>query len=93
MKLARRSRKIGRKDVIEISRAQHEAGYKLKIHFNDGATRTIDFEPFLKSSRNPMIRAFLGRRRFAAFSIQDGDLMWGDYELCFPIADLYENRI
>jgi len=93
MKLARRSRKIGRKDVIEVVRAQLESGYKLKIRFSDGAMHTIDFEPFLKSSRNPMIRAFLDRKRFASFSIRDGDLMWGDYELCFPIADLYEKRI
>ncbi|MGD0463836.1 MAG: DUF2442 domain-containing protein [Tepidisphaeraceae bacterium] len=93
MKLARRSRKIGKNDVIEVVRAQRESGYRLKIHFSDGARRIIDFGPFLKSSRNPMIRAFLDQGRFAGFTIRDGDLMWGDYELCFPIADLYENRI
>jgi hypothetical protein len=93
MKLARRPRKIAKGSVIEVVRAQRKSGYKLKIHFTDGATRTVDFEPFLKSSHNPMIRAFLDSRRFAAFTVKDGDLMWGDYELCFPIADLYENRI
>jgi Protein of unknown function (DUF2442) len=93
MKLVRRSRKIRKNDVVEAVRVQHETGYKLKILFSDGATRKIDFEPFLKSSRNPMIRAFLDRKRFAGFTIKDGDLMWGDYELCFPIADIYENRI
>jgi hypothetical protein len=55
--------------------------------------RTVDFEPFLKFSRNPTIRAFLDRKRFTDFAVKDGDLMWGDYELCFPIIDLYENRI
>ncbi len=36
---------------------------------------------------------FLDRARFAEFAVRDGDLIWGDYDLCFPIADLYENRI
>jgi hypothetical protein len=40
-----------------------------------------------------MIRAYLDPDRFAQFAIRDGDLMWGDYELCFPVADLYENTI
>ncbi|HEX4055816.1 MAG TPA: DUF2442 domain-containing protein [Tepidisphaeraceae bacterium] len=74
-------------------RAKHVSDYKLKVYFSDGATRTIDFEPFLKSSQNPMIRAFLDRARFAEFAVRDGDLMWGEYDLCFPIADLYENKV
>jgi len=27
------------------------------------------------------------------FKIEFGDLVWHDYELCFPIIDLYENVV
>ena len=79
--------------VIEILRVEHMSGYKLKLYFSDGAERVIDFEPFLRKSRNPMIRAYLDPEKFANFTLDHGDLMWDDYSLCFPIADLYEGNI
>ncbi len=27
------------------------------------------------------------------FRVEHGDLVWGDYDLCFPIADLYHGHI
>jgi hypothetical protein len=93
MKLAQRKTKLTKNSIIQIVSAQAAAGYKLKIRFSDGTSRSVDFQPFLVSSSNPLIRAFLDRKRFAEFAVRDGDLMWGDYEICFPIADLYEGRI
>jgi hypothetical protein len=29
----------------------------------------------------------------AVFTLRDGDLDWNDYELCFPIADIYEGHL
>ena len=79
--------------VINIVRAEQVSGYKLKLYFSDGAERVIDFEPFLRGSRNPMINEYLDPKKFANFKLEYGDLIWDDYGLCFPIADLYENRI
>ena len=79
--------------VIAIVRAEQVADYKLKLSFSDGAERGIDFEPFLRRSRNPRIRAYLDPQKFANFTLEYGNLMWDDYGLCFPIADLYENNI
>lgn len=79
--------------VIDIVRAERVSGYKLKLCFSDGVERIIDFEPFLRGSRNPMIRAYLDPKKFANFKLEYGELVWDDYGLCFPIADLYENRI
>ena len=79
--------------VIDIVRAEHLSDYRLKLCFSDGVERVIDFEPFLRQSRNPMIRAYLDPKRFSNFLLADGDLMWDDFGLCFPIADLYEGRI
>ena len=29
----------------------------------------------------------------ASFRIENGELVWGDYALCFPMTDLYRNCI
>jgi hypothetical protein len=59
----------------------------------EGRERLIDFEPFLKASRNPAIRAYLDPEKFSHFRLEYGDLIWDDYGLCFPIADLYEGHV
>ena len=79
--------------VIDIVRAEQVGAYQLKLHFSDGTLRLVDFEPFLRQSRNPLIRVYLDPARFAAFRVQEGDLVWDDYGLCFPVADLYENAL
>jgi hypothetical protein len=81
------------KDVINVVDVKHVGGYKLRLRFSDGKESRVDFEPFLAKSLNPMIRAYLRPGLFKAFSIEYGDLVWNDYDLCFPIADLYEGRI
>jgi hypothetical protein len=30
---------------------------------------------------------------FSTFRIEYGELVWGDYDLCFPVIDLYRNRL
>ena len=79
--------------VIDLIRAEHISGYKLRLLFSDGAERLVDFEGFLRRSHNPLIQAYLDPVKFAGFRIEDGQLVWDDFGLCFPIADLYENRV
>lgn len=81
------------KGAINIIGAQHIGGYRLRLRFDDGKENEIDFESFLSKSLNPMIRAYLKPALFKSFSIKYGDLIWNDYDLCFPIIDLYEGRI
>jgi len=76
-----------------VETAEHAGDFTLRLAFNDGTVRTIDFGPFLRQSRNPLIQAYLDPIAFSKFAVKDGDLIWGDYDLCFPIADLYEGRI
>ena len=80
-------------EVLEITNTEHLSRYTLKLEFSDGTERVIDFEPFLKASRNPAIRAYLDPEKFSHFRLEYGDLVWDDYDLCFPIADLYEGEI
>ncbi len=79
--------------TINITTVEQVGDYALRLAFDDGTTQTVDFKPFLSLSRHPDIRAYLDPARFAAFRIEHGELVWGDYDLCFPIADLYQNRL
>jgi hypothetical protein len=73
-----------------ITDATPSGGYRLKITFSDGHVSDVDFEPFLRASKHPDIRKFLERERFDTYRIECGNLVWGDYELCFPLESLYE---
>ncbi|MFA6014919.1 MAG: hypothetical protein WC742_07600 [Gallionellaceae bacterium] len=79
--------------TLNIMTAEQVGDFLLCITFDDGVTQTVDFKPFLSFSRHPDIRAYLEPARFASFRIEYGELVWGDYDLCFPIADLYLNRL
>jgi hypothetical protein len=84
---------ISEEKVILINKIRHLSGHKLQLLFNDGVEQTVDFAPFLSNSLNPLIRKYLKPEQFQQFELDDGDLQWNDYDLCFPIADLYENNI
>ncbi len=84
---------INEGQVVKIERAKHLEAHKLKLSFNDGTEQIIDFGPFLSSSLNPLIRKYLSREEFMKYELDDGDLEWNDYDLCFSIADLYENNV
>ena len=40
-----------------------------------------------------MIRIYLELKNFKHFTLEYGDIFGNDYDLSFPIADLYESRI
>ncbi|MGZ8218094.1 DUF2442 domain-containing protein [Methylomagnum sp.] len=79
--------------VIDIENAKYVGDYRLELSFSDGITRVVDFSSFLGRSSHPDIRKYLNKELFSQFTIENGDLMWGDYDLCFPIADLYDGTI
>lgn len=77
---------------VAIEQAQYDGEYKIRLVFNDEKIQVIDFHNFIVSSYNPNILKYKDLELFQQFSITDGDLEWNDYDLCFPIADLYENK-
>ncbi len=79
--------------VINVEKVKYLNGYKLKLFFNDGVEKIIDFNPFLSNSLNPLINKYLDLKEFQKYKLDSGDLVWNDYDLCFPVADLYENNI
>ena len=79
--------------IINIVSAEPAGDLCLRLRFDDGTEQVVDFKPFLSRSVHPDIRAYLDPERFAAFRIQFGELVWGDYDLCFPVIDLYRNQL
>ncbi len=79
--------------AINIIKAIPVGEYRLQLTFDDGAQQTVDFKPFLTHARHPDIRAYLDMAKFSSFRIEYGELVWGDYELCFPMIDLYRNEL
>ncbi len=84
---------IADNEIIEIISAKYLENYQISLQFNNGKKRIVDFEPFLQKSTNPWIRRYLDPDLFRNFNVKHGDLMWNDYDLCFPIAGLYEGSI
>ena len=79
--------------IINIIEAEQVGDYCIRLRFDDGVKQTIDFKVFLLNSCHPDIRTFLEPSRFASFRLAYGELVWGDYEMCFPMIDLYRNQI
>jgi hypothetical protein len=79
--------------VISINSAEYLGNYRIKLFFSDGMEKEVDFGDFLKNAKNQMARKYLDKKLFSQFKIEYGDIIWNDYELCFPIWDLYEGKI
>jgi len=67
--------------------------YRIKFSFSDGIEKVIDFNDFLKNARNTMTNKYLDKQLFKKYTIVYGDIIWNDYEMCFPIWDLHEGSI
>ena len=78
---------------IEINRVDYITEYRLRLYFSDGKVQDVDFKNFINHSTNPQIAKYKNLDLFKSFQLTYGDLEWNDFDLCFPIADLYENNI
>jgi hypothetical protein len=79
--------------TIEIVKANYLRDYTIGLEFSDGIVQVIDFEHFLSSAANNMTKKYLDKSLFKNFNIQYGDIVWNDYELCFPIWDLHQGKL
>lgn len=79
--------------VISIEKAEYKGNYRISFRFSDGSEKSVDFSNFLNNAKNPMTRKYLDEGLFQSFTIEYGDIVWNDYEMCFPIWDLHEGEI
>ena len=78
---------------LKIDSAKYLTDYVIRIKFNDGKEKIVDFKPFLSKSLHPSIKKYLDGKKFSNFSLIDGNLNWNDYDLIFPLSDLYNGQI
>ena len=80
-------------EPITINYAKYIGDYAIRVKFSDGTERLVDFKPFLLHSHHPSIKKYLNEEIFKKFEIIDGNLNWNDYDLIFPVYDLYQGSI
>ena len=80
-------------EVLKVKQANYLSDYAIRITFNNGVEKLIDFKPFLSKSFHPSIKKYLNEKLFSNFAITDGNINWNDYELIFPIYDLHNGKI
>jgi len=78
---------------LKIDSATYLSDYAIRIIFSDGMERLVDFKPFLSKSLHPSIKKYLDETKFSNFTLIDGNLNWNNYDLIFPLSDLYNGRI
>jgi hypothetical protein len=79
--------------IIRVSQAKYLKDYVLRVSFSDGTERAVDFKPFLMKSTHPQVTKYRKESVFKKFTIIGGNIDWNDYELIFPIDDLYKGKI
>jgi hypothetical protein len=85
--------KFNNNALLETVNAKYVGDFAIRITFNDGSEKLIDFKPFLSNSHHPSIRKYLNEEKFNTFKIIGSNLNWNDHDLIFPIADLYKGLI
>ena len=78
---------------ISIINAKNISNYHILIEFNDGTEKFVDFSIFLLNAQHQSIKKYLNKKLFNSFQIIDGNLNWNDYDMIFPISDLYKGKI
>lgn len=80
-------------DSIAIVSVENRGGFFLLLEFSDGIKQLVDFMPFLAKSNHPAISKYKDEKLFNSYKIIDGNLNWNDYDMIFPISNLYEGKI
>jgi hypothetical protein len=80
-------------DQIRVISVKYLSDFAIRLKFSDGVEKLIDFKPFLSKSLHPSIKKYLDEKKFSNFSLIDGNLNWDDFDLIFPIWDLYSGEI
>ena len=77
---------------VSVKKVRPSSGCRMEVTFSDGHIQKIDFTPFLQQA-HPELRKYLDEKEFVRFSVEHGNLVWNDYEMCFPIEALYTGHL
>ena len=80
-------------EYLSIEKVDYVDGYKLLLTFNDAKKVVVDFGRFISNSAHPEIKKYRDLDLFKSYTLREGDLEWNDYELAFPVYDLYQGAV
>ena len=83
----------GEVETLEIVNAEYVDDFRIHLQFSDGVEKTVNFGHFLERARHPTLKKYRDVTQFRSFRLVFGNLDWNDYEMCFPVADLYEGNV
>ena len=59
-----------------IAKAVYLGGYLIGVFFEDGKMVALSLKSYLEESKNPLIRQYLDRTKFAKFEVSPFRLHW-----------------
>ncbi|TVQ44024.1 MAG: DUF2442 domain-containing protein [Saprospirales bacterium] len=65
--------------------AKYLSDYVIRIAFNDGNDRIVDFKKILIKITTSYCKEYFDENEFSNFSLRNGNLNWNDYDVIFPI--------
>lgn len=78
---------------LSVKSATHKTGHILEIVFSDGHVELVDFSKFIFTSGHPDYDKYKSINEFLKFDIINGNINWDDYQMIFPVEDIYHNRL
>jgi len=80
---------------VHVKKATYIGDYRIGFTFTDGHTSELDLHGFLtKPAQHPELARYLDVTLFKKFKVdQRADLVWGDWDMCFPFASLYAGDV
>lgn len=85
--------RVTHRKVLQVVQAKYLKDYVVRVVFNEGTERVVDFKSFLQKTTHPEIAKYQNENVFKKFKIEGGNINWNNYDLVFPIADLYIGTI
>ncbi len=61
------------KDLVAVTEARYVSGYRLRLRFNDGAEKTVDFSQWL---HGPVFEPLREISEFRKFFLAGGTVCW-----------------
>ena len=56
-----------------VVKAEYRGDYQLRLSFNDGTSKTVNFEPWLEG---PILQPLRDQRHFREFFVADSTVCW-----------------
>lgn len=79
---------------MTIVNVEYIPDLSLRLYFSDGHVNVVDFAAFIGNNPHPQYDKYLDPELFKAFSLENGNVVWGeDWDMIFPIEDLYDGKI